>query len=284
MDKKTVFFVSVLSLLCVLFLSTTVVLYVLREREIEKSMLLAGERDFLRSELKRSTEEKEGLSKKLKNEESKRLQLQSEVERLKKQTQLLRAQLESERSRWQEASWQSGVSQEEYDQLLKRYQEAIEQQEGLKRQIDKIQSSQDLLKVRLQIVQRAKEALEEKLSQMISSREVGLGKIVVTAHPTPMSESNSSGLGIELVSDVEQMEQDKEGHILVVNRRFDFAVVDLGSQDGIKPGTDLAVYRDGKLLATLQVEKVHTTMSAAKLPPEWKGVDLREGDKVSVLK
>ena len=31
----------------------------------------------------------------------------------------------------------------------------------------------------------------------------------------------------------------------------------------------------------LTVEKVHADMSAAKIPPEWKSADIKEGDSVA---
>ena len=96
--------------------------------------------------------------------------------------------------------------------------------------------------------------------------------------------SSGSAISTRLPAEnIQGTEELQNGHILVVNRKFDFAVVDLGTDNGLQPGTGLGVYRGGKLVAMLEVEKVHSNMSAAKIPPEWKGSAVKEGDTVTVI-
>ena len=73
-----------------------------------------------------------------------------------------------------------------------------------------------------------------------------------------------------------------QGSVLVVNREFNFIVVNMGSRDGIKPGQYLEVVRNGKPLARVQVERIYENMSAANILAETvgKGEVIKEGDQV----
>jgi len=74
-----------------------------------------------------------------------------------------------------------------------------------------------------------------------------------------------------------------EGTILVINKDYNFAVINLGSSDGVKVGSVFSVYHNGNLVGDIKVEKVHDSMSAAGLvTPDTKEI-ISEGDK-AVLK
>ena len=72
----------------------------------------------------------------------------------------------------------------------------------------------------------------------------------------------------------------KKPKILTVNRKFNFVVIGLGIQDGIKMGDTLYIQRAGKTLSTVQVEKLYTNFAAATIVQESKKDQVKEGDDV----
>lgn len=73
------------------------------------------------------------------------------------------------------------------------------------------------------------------------------------------------------------------GNVLVVNREFAFVVVDLGRANNLKLGDVLSVYRQGKFVGKIQVEKVEEKISAATILPDWKTIEFKENDEVKKI-
>jgi hypothetical protein len=68
--------------------------------------------------------------------------------------------------------------------------------------------------------------------------------------------------------------------VLVVNKDYNFAVINLGSKDGVALGNEFAVYRNNKFIGDMKVEKVHDAMSAAGFSSGDMKDKVSEGDKV----
>ena len=75
----------------------------------------------------------------------------------------------------------------------------------------------------------------------------------------------------------------QSGKVLVVNREFNFVVVNLGSRDGIRAGARYEILRGGQRIATAEVEKIYDNMSAANLLQEEKKSEVKEGDEVRLI-
>lgn len=71
------------------------------------------------------------------------------------------------------------------------------------------------------------------------------------------------------------------GQVLAVNEENNFVIVDIGEGDGIKVGQTLAVYRDMKKVATLEVIQTRKEISAADIKGLSPGAKIRVGDLVS---
>jgi len=71
--------------------------------------------------------------------------------------------------------------------------------------------------------------------------------------------------GVELKKIVIKPKRDLVGKVLVVNREFQFVVVDLGKKDGIRVGDEFRIYQDSEGIAKVQVEKVYETMATATI-------------------
>lgn len=68
--------------------------------------------------------------------------------------------------------------------------------------------------------------------------------------------------------------------VLTVNRKFNFVVVNLGLQDGLKMGDKLKVFKQGKSSATVQIEKLYDKFSAATILEENAQQRIAEGDEI----
>ena len=71
-----------------------------------------------------------------------------------------------------------------------------------------------------------------------------------------------------------------EGQILVVNKEYNFAVVNLGVKNGVNVNNVFAVYSQGQYIGDIKVEKVHESMSAANFVTPGIKDKILEGDKV----
>jgi FtsZ-interacting cell division protein ZipA len=56
-----------------------------------------------------------------------------------------------------------------------------------------------------------------------------------------------------------------EGKILVINKDYNFVVINLGARDGVDTGNTFSVYHINKYIGDVKVEKVHDSMAAAGL-------------------
>ena len=73
------------------------------------------------------------------------------------------------------------------------------------------------------------------------------------------------------------------GRVLVVNREYDFVVVDLGKADNLQKGEMLSVYRGDNFIAQVRVEKIEEKLSAATILPQFRQEEIRENDIVKAL-
>jgi len=70
------------------------------------------------------------------------------------------------------------------------------------------------------------------------------------------------------------------GKVLVVNKDYDFLVINLGSKEGIAVGDIFSVSHNNKYIGDVKIEKLHESMAAAGfVSPEIKA-NVSEGDKV----
>ncbi len=74
---------------------------------------------------------------------------------------------------------------------------------------------------------------------------------------------------------------DLKGKILVVDPKWDFVVLDIGDDQGVKENGELLVSRDGKLVAKVIVRSLDKDRCIANVIPGWKLGDVIEGDEVS---
>jgi cell shape-determining protein MreC len=70
------------------------------------------------------------------------------------------------------------------------------------------------------------------------------------------------------------------GKVVAVDPKYDFVVLDIGSNQGLIPDAKMLVNRDGKLIAKVKITRVEPNRAIANIIPEWKQDDVLEGDQV----
>lgn len=269
-EKNLKFIVSVLLISSTLFLISAISLFFMRQSEIEKRVLLEKRLEEINKEKARLTEDlNEAIL--VKND------LEVKLGSLQEKARLLENQLVQEKSSRETLYYQLESEKKESKKLVDEVMRLKEEKEQVALSLVNVKGECDLLKIQLYSIQQAKEILENRLKEILVKKEVELEKIVVKPEITQIAQASN------VETPTSNKANETKGEILIVNKRFDFAVINLGENVGIEPGMNLGVYRDGKFLAILEIEKVHANMSAAKIPPEAKNIDIREGDEVVVV-
>jgi len=73
---------------------------------------------------------------------------------------------------------------------------------------------------------------------------------------------------------------DVRGKVLVVDPKWDFLVLDVGSRIGVPDRGVMLVSRQGELVAKIRVTSVQDSRAIANIMPGWKLKDVMEGDVV----
>jgi len=149
---------------------------------------------------------------------------------------------------------------------------------------DKLQQAQDevaAMQNKLVTLGSEKDELEAKVKELeAESQGVELGKIVVTPDAATAKlkakkpEEEKKGIAKVLP------EKPVEGKILVVNKEYNFVVINLGSKDGVGIGQVFSIYRGNSYIGDIKVEKLHDSMAAAGFTSEDIRDKVKEGDKV----
>jgi peptidoglycan hydrolase CwlO-like protein len=190
-------------------------------------------------------------------------------------------------------------------------QEALAQLEQLKADLEEQKASRADLENKFNQSQEEARKSQEQLNQLLSqkkelegkisdleakTRDIELGKIVVSSAPeqaAPVVTEAKKGKKAKVAKAkakakaqtrpqpviVSSAPEGRQGKVLVVNKEYNFAVIGLGSKDGVALGDVFSVYHNGAYIGDVKVEKVHDSMSAAGFQTANKD-KIGEGDKV----
>ncbi|MFQ5680987.1 MAG: hypothetical protein ACE5GG_02920 [Candidatus Omnitrophota bacterium] len=160
--------------------------------------------------------------------------------------------------------------------------------------------------------------LEDKLEQLASPADVQLGKIVVSAEAAPGEGRSSSQPGLvpaaEKQVDVSRAnglpaagqnlpERDLsptstpapslpptpartagqrivQGNVILVNKEYEFVVMDIGRRQGLSAGDIFSVYHDNKYIGDVVLDRVDERMSSANFKDVRMKDIVAEGDRV----
>lgn len=179
----------------------------------------------------------------------------------------------------------------------------LEEQKGLRGEIEEqlisAQKDMKLAQDQLNDLQVQKEELELKVGELeVKSADletkmagVELGKIVVSkdSRKKTKQEIKEERAAKQKAAKQQAANARKpaasaakslEGKVLVVNKDYNFAVLNLGSQDGVAVGDLFSLYHNNKYSGDLKVSKLHDSMAAADFISEDIKLIISEGDKV----
>jgi predicted RNase H-like nuclease (RuvC/YqgF family) len=167
-------------------------------------------------------------------------------------------------------------SAEQYRVQLQQIQDQIKtytaEKQELQKQVEAGRAQVEDLKKNLAAIQKAKENLEKQTA------EATAGTDTPGIPATPLSAAAAAVK--PAVKAVTAPQAPKPPQVLTVNRKFNFAVVNIGLQQKLKIGDILEVMRKDKPVGRLQVEKLYESFSAASIVKEPKDAPIQEGDSV----
>lgn len=226
-----------------------------------------AKRIWTEQQLEKVTQAKEELQKELDELSHAKLALENQLSDATAQAKTLSEQLAQEKRARETVASELNRLSKEATQLKSQLEDEQQEKEEVSQELAKAKQSYQALSAELTTLRQAKEALEKRVKEMLAARTQEAERIVVTP---PALAGKSSGGG-------------PEGKVLVVNREFNFVVVNLGSKDGIKTGSSLSILRGDKAIGRADVERVYENMSAATVIQEEQKGKIQEGDSVRVV-
>lgn len=264
--------VPLLGVLAVLAMAVAAVAIVLQMRERDK-------RVAKEQELRLALAENDDLKSRLDETQQAKTKLQDELERTRKEF----TQTQEKLAKAVEAQETLSRSLEDRDNkithLTKNLEEAQAQQKEIAAQLSGLQTERDTIKQQLAELEKAKGELETKVIELSQGPTVELDKVLVKGS----DQAAMGGLASEASAAVVQANAAPSGQVMVVNREYDFIVMNLGKNHGLSIGQELQVVRGNEVLGKVKVEKVYDELSAAAILPESKKESIREGDTVRTL-
>jgi len=292
--------ILILGLLIVVSLSLAGGVFVLLQKEHAKNLALQDELEEAKTR-QRITESK--------LEESKKqvVSLESKLQEAQQQIDKLNTDLEQEKAMKQEALAQAEQIRIDLEQqkgiradLEIKLTRAQEDAKNMQRQLDRLQSEKAGLEIRIKDLG----AQAERQQQAQAKQGVELGTIVVGTESGSPAKAKKTGKAVtEKKSGKKKVEKEKpeaekqeqktaapqaitpagslEGKVLVVNKDYDFVVINLGSKDNVSAGEVFSIYHKDNYLGDITIEKVHDSMSAAGFVSAGIKDQVKEGDRVT---
>ncbi len=217
-----------------------------------------NEKTTLQTELAQVMKERKKISLALEELEVIKKDLDIKVNELQTETALLSENLEEQKRKSASAEREAQEKEKQLVAARERLQKAREEKEELERQVVREQERYTQLKSRIDKLIDVKNTLDKKVRDIINKQGVELERIVV----------HSAG--------------QLEGRILVVNRDYNFVVVDIGERDEVGEGTVLTLFHDGAYAGEAEIDKVYDTMSSATIIKEATRGLIEVGDSVVV--
>jgi hypothetical protein len=212
----------------------------------------------------------------LQNSKRQITQFQLKLDESKGQIQSLSADLELQKKDSQES--QARLEQVKID---------LAEQKQLRQDLEKkLGIAQDEIRramVQIKDMDSQKGLLEAKVKELESkSQEVELGKIVVTPDGSSMQQGKDEYAPASPVEKTPKGTQilGLQGKVLVVNKEYSFAVINLGAKDGVDVADEFSIFHDNKYLGEVKIEKVHDSMAAAGFLDSGMKDKVSEGDLV----
>lgn len=235
----------------------------------ERQRRMAKER-----ELELATAENVDLKGQLEELRQRRARLEEDLARLRQE--LTNAQAEMAKAVEAQEVLARSVEdrEEEIARLTKDVEQARTDAEQAAAQLSVLQTERDTMQQQLVDLDRAKGELEAKVMELAGRPTVELEKVLVGGSRMDGALVQPAGLSPGTSS---------TGQVVVVNREYDFIVMNLGRNQGLSVGQEFQIVRGAAILGRVRVEKVYDELSAAAILPESQTQSIQEGDLIRAL-
>jgi len=208
---------------------------------------------------------------------------ESKYEQSRKAVDELQAKLDDAGSQVQSLNTQLQEQKSAQEEKINQLTQELEAQKKLRADLEVVlkQGDEELNKTKANLnrIQAEKEALEERMKELgMPFPGVELGRIVVSPESAEVTVEGAPAAA-QPAAEV-PAGAGKEGKVLVVNRDYNFAVINLGSKDGLNIGDVFSVFHQDNYIGDVKVEKLHDSMAAAGFVSAETKDKVSEGDKV----
>lgn len=205
------------------------------------------------------------------NVENRLNQAQLELIALKDEASLLEQQLNKEKETVLATMAKLESKDIQISELESTLDNEKKQKENLTNNLAQLRDEYSSLEKELREARLRVENLESQISENNAEKaNISLEKIVVKpAAPGP-----------EVKAEPAKHARQLTGKVLVVNREFNFVVIDIGKKDGAAAGALLAVYQNAEEIAKIQIEKIYDSMATAVILPGSQTEKLKENNTV----
>ncbi len=236
------------------------------------------ENTSLKDKIKELEIENVNTKKELKDKEREVTRLLSDLERKSKQLFSLEEKMEEEKKAREEIAF---LLEKQKVELAKEKERSLE----LENELNKGKIEFKHLLTRISDLESKKTDLEKRLlekkpkePEIKKTTSVELGKIEVKGEQRETEEQEETEEQRE--TDVMKLSERLEGKVLVVNREYEFAVINLGESDGLGTSDILSVYQDEEFLGNVKVEESRDRMAVVTLLDAEVRDKIKEGDLI----
>lgn len=281
MNSKGKIILPILIVLIIIFVAAAAFIFNLYQKEYAQNVKLQGQLVELENRQKQTAAQ---LDESKKNAADLEIQLQEAKTRIDS----LAKELGAEKAAHADTS-----------SKLEQLQGDLSSQKSLREELEgrltQVQDESKQIREEIKIMQQQKLALEEKIKNLEEgAAKIELGTVVVN----PETAAATAAPVVQPAQAVEPMiapatraakpvkagpqlsAKGQEGKVLIVNKEFNFVVINLGSKDKVSVGDEFLVSRGAKPIGDIKVEKVHEFMSAAGFAESLRDA-IRENDKVT---
>jgi len=260
---------KIIVLIIAIFISISVAFgaFYLFQREHSRNIVLEATLDELTIKQKASDAKLLEAQKSLSALESKLKDTNSQID-------TLNSQLQQEKTAKEEALAR-------IDQMKSDLDQQKESRADLEKKLSKAQDDLRAIQAKLGKIESEKATLESKVKELEAKSDVELGKIVVSPEAAAVVPvAGKPQAAVPVVKKEEPKAAALEGKVLVLNKEYNFLVINLGNKDGIAVGDEFAVYHGDKYIGNVKAEKVQDAMTAAGFGSDDLKDKVKEGDKV----
>ena len=241
-------------------------------------------------------------------EQSSNIRLQDELEEIKARYTIAESKAKEAETTIKQLDLQLQEAKGKVDTLAEEIQQEQEAKKSAQEELEKVKAdltTQKSLRVKLEgelsaakgalkkaqaqltELEGKKDSLESKLDTMEQKTQeqgsgVELGTIVVAPEtqgsPVALASAVTQDSAVKAASGPSVSAS--EGKVLVINREYNFAVINLGSKDGVAVGDVFYVYHNSKYIGDITLEKIHDSMAAAGFASSAMKNKIAEGDRV----